>query len=559
MYHQHFGLTEVPFSIKVNPGYLFMTAQHKDALATLLYGASSEGGFALLTGEVGTGKTTLIRALLQQLPDNTDIALVLNPAMNPIELLATICDELRIEYNADQQSLKHLTDKLHRYLLDSYAKGRSAVVLIDEAQHLQTDALEQIRLLTNLETDTRKLLQIILVGQPELDEKLRNTELRQLAQRITARFSLGPLTIEETTAYINHRLQVAGLPGQQSLFPAQTIKRIHQVSEGYPRLINILCDRILLGCYAKKRNTVDDDVVELAIDEIFGNDKEILLGKAAGKTGWLANVMAGILLLVIAGFLLFRANQNNDETQQMASAPSQSEDIVADKANAAPLLAEIQADGPPPSSEKPDSKWWNSAYIDQDQATRALATYFQNAGVEYDISCEGKLELTRIACIDAQYDAWQDLLTLNRVAIVKLLTPGRFNAYVPLIKVEQNEATVIDKDGQQQRLGLSDIGSLWTGDATSFWLAPAAYEKPIAVGSRGLIVQWVADQFSALDQQPPLARRGFNKALSSRVMLFQTDYSLDADGIVGANTILKLNEATQLVPDALLLQHGASN
>ncbi len=559
MYHQHFGLTEVPFSIKVNPGYLFMTAQHKDALATLLYGASAEGGFALLTGEVGTGKTTLIRALLQQLPDNTDIALVLNPAMNPIELLATICDELKIEYNADQQSLKHLTDKLHQYLLDSYAKGRSAVVLIDEAQHLQTDALEQIRLLTNLETDTRKLLQIILVGQPELDEKLRNTELRQLAQRITARFSLGPLNIEETTAYINHRLQVAGLPGQQSLFPAQTIKRIHQVSEGYPRLINILCDRILLGCYAKKRNTVDDDVVELAIDEIFGNDKEKLPGKPAGKTGWFANVMAGILLLAIAGFLLFRANQNNDETQQMASAASQSEDIVADEANAAPLLAEIRADAPPPSSEQADSEWWNSAYIDQGQATQALATYFQNAGVEYDISCEGKLELTRIACIDVQYDAWQDLLALNRVAIVKLLTPGRFNAYVPVIKVEQNEATVIDKNGQQQRLGLSDIGSLWTGDATSFWLAPAGYETPIAVGSRGLIVQWVADQFSALDQQPPLARRMFNKALSSRVMLFQTDYSLDADGIVGANTILKLNEATQLVPDALLLQHGASN
>ncbi|MEM8500618.1 MAG: AAA family ATPase [Pseudomonadota bacterium] len=558
MYHQHFGLTEVPFSIKVNPGYLFMTAQHKDALATLLYGASAEGGFALLTGEVGTGKTTLIRALLQQLPDNTDIALVLNPAMNPIELLATICDELKIEYNVEQQSLKHLTDKLHQYLLDSYARGRSAVVLIDEAQHLQTDALEQIRLLTNLETDTRKLLQIILVGQPELDEKLRETELRQLAQRITARFRLGPLSIEETTAYIDHRLQVAGLSAQQPLFPAKTIQRIHQVSEGYPRLINILCDRILLGCYAKKRNTVDDDVVELAIDEVFGCDKEGLPGKPTEKTPWIANVLAGMLLLAIAGFLLFRANQSNNEVQAVASASTQSDAITNDEVTAAPPLESSQENESLPNTEKPASEWWNSVHTDKEHASRAVATYFQSSGVEYSISCEDGVELARIACISAQYEAWQDLLALNRVTIVTLLTPGRFNAYVPVIHVEQNVATILNKNGQQQLLSLSEIGSLWTGDVSSFWLAPAAYEKPIALGSRGSLVQWVADQFSKLDQQPPLAQLGFNKALSERVKIFQTDNALDADGIVGANTILKLNEAAQRVPDTLLL-HGANN
>lgn len=555
MYHQHFGLTEVPFSIKVNPGYLFMTAQHKDALATLLYGASAEGGFALLTGEVGTGKTTLIRALLQQLPDNTDIALVLNPAMNPIELLATICDELKIEYNAEQQSLKHLTDKLHQYLLDSYASGRSAVVLIDEAQHLQTDALEQIRLLTNLETDTRKLLQIILVGQPELDEKLRETELRQLAQRITARFSLGPLNEAETAAYIDHRLSVAGLSGQQSLFPSKIIKRVHQVSEGYPRLINILCDRILLGCYAKKRNTVDDDVVELAIDEVFGSDKEILPGKPAEKTGWLANALAGILLLALIGFVFYRSSQSDTQARAVANDPAPE---AIEAAPTAPPAID-QANEASANAEEADVEWWHSAFTDQSQATQAIATYFQNSGIDYDIRCEDGTEFKRIACIDAQYGAWQDLLALNRVTIVKLLTPGRFNAYLPVIKVEQAEATVLIKDGQQQSLDLSDIGSLWTGEASSFWLAPATYEQPIALGSHGPIVQWVANQFSELDQQPPLAQLRFNKALSARVKLFQTDYSLDADGIVGANTILRLNEAADLVPDALLLRQGANN
>ncbi len=558
MYHQHFGLKEVPFSIKVNPGYLFMTAQHKDALATLLYGASAEGGFALLTGEVGTGKTTLIRALLQQLPDNTDIALVLNPAMNPIELLATICDELKIEYDAERQSLKHLTDKLHQYLLQSYAQGRSAVVLIDEAQHLQIEALEQIRLLTNLETDTRKLLQIILVGQPELDQKLRKSELRQLAQRITARFSLGPLNEQETAAYIDHRLHVAGMTGQQTLFPARVVKRIQRVSEGYPRLINILCDRILLGCYARKRKTVDDDVVELAIDEVFGSDSKQLPGKQTEKSVWIANAMAGILLLGIAAFLLVRANQPQSETQTVANDAT----LIEHSATARP--ASEQNDNQEQQEEllsgaaTPAPEWWNASFTDDVEAIRAVEAYFQDLGITQPINCKDNATTSRIACISASYDAWQDLLALNRVSIITLLTPGRFNAYVPLIKVENNTATLLNREGEKQTRTLSDIGSLWTGEARSFWLAPAAYEKPIAVGSRGPAVQWVANQFAELDQRAPLAQQAFNGALSARVKLFQRDFSLDADGIVGANTILKLNDALQGAPEALLLTKGAT-
>ena len=215
MYYQYFGLSEAPFSIAVDPRYLFMSHRHRDALAHLLYGVGAGGGFIVLTGEVGTGKTTLNRALLAQLPDTADVAIVLNPALDAAELLATVCDELAIPYErADAGSLKALTDCLHRFLLDNHARGRKTVLLIDEAQHLSVEVLEQIRLLTNLETDSKKLLHIILTGQPELSAMLARPELRQLNQRITARYDLAPLTRTETGSYIRHRLQIAGLgPG----------------------------------------------------------------------------------------------------------------------------------------------------------------------------------------------------------------------------------------------------------------------------------------------------------------------------------------------------------
>ncbi|HDY81655.1 MAG TPA: AAA family ATPase, partial [Halieaceae bacterium] len=211
MYYQYFGLTEAPFSIAVNPRYLFMSARHRDALAHLLYGVGAGGGFILLTGEVGTGKTTINRCLLEQLPDNTDIAIILNPALNAMELLASACDELGIVYDVDKHTLKTLTDSLHAFLLDNYDRGRKTVLLIDEAQHLDFDVLEQIRLLTNLETHSEKLLQIILIGQPELAQMLSQPQLRQLNQRITARYNLEPLNLDETGAYIRHRLEVAGM------------------------------------------------------------------------------------------------------------------------------------------------------------------------------------------------------------------------------------------------------------------------------------------------------------------------------------------------------------
>jgi general secretion pathway protein A len=247
MYTQHFRLSEPPFSIAPNPRYLYLSPQHREALAHLLYGIGVGGGFVVLSGEVGTGKTTLCRALLDQLPEDVEIALIFNPRLNSRELLAGICDELHIPYSGPKASLKQLIDALNRHLLDAHARGRRVIVLIDEAQNLRFDVLEQVRLLTNLETNQTKLLQIILVGQPELNQILDRPNLRQLAQRITARYHLNPLSLTATRDYIRHRMTVAG--GSERVFSGNAIRAIHRQARGIPRLINVIADRALLGAY----------------------------------------------------------------------------------------------------------------------------------------------------------------------------------------------------------------------------------------------------------------------------------------------------------------------
>ena len=217
MYNEHFGLTESPFSIAPDPRYLYMSERHREALAHLVYELNSDGAFILLTGDVGTGKTTVSRCLLEQIPDNTNLALVLNPKVSAKELLQSICDELRIYYCKNTGSIKDHVDLINSFLLEMHAQGKKTVVLIEEAQNLDLDVLEQLRLLTNLETNQRKLLQIILLGQPEFLDVLERPELSQLAQRITARYHLKPLNYEEMLSYISHRLAVAGC--RRSLLP----------------------------------------------------------------------------------------------------------------------------------------------------------------------------------------------------------------------------------------------------------------------------------------------------------------------------------------------------
>ena len=267
MYERYFNLSENPFTIAPNPRYFYLSAQHREALAHLQYGLNENGGFILLTGEVGTGKTTAWRCLVENLPTDVNLAIVLNPRINEIELLETICDELGIAYEQGS-GIKKLTDALNRHLLDTYARHRRTIVIVEEAQNISAEVLEQLRLLTNLETNESKLLQIILIGQPELLEKLSDPQLRQLRQRIIAHFHLKPFNLKDVRAYVHHRLSVAGASSR--LFSDAAIRKLTKHSQGIPRLINLICDRALLGCFSEERGHVDARIVSRAANEVFG-------------------------------------------------------------------------------------------------------------------------------------------------------------------------------------------------------------------------------------------------------------------------------------------------
>ncbi|MBM4212618.1 MAG: AAA family ATPase [Gammaproteobacteria bacterium] len=269
MYENFFGLTELPFSITPDPRYLYPSARHTEALGHLFYGVSAAGGFIQLTGEVGTGKTTVVRSLLAREPADVDIALILNPRVTVTEFLQTICEELGVAVPADgRDSVKSLVDVLTARLLEAHASGRRVAVLIDEAHLLERDVLEQVRLLTNIETATRKLLQVILIGQPELRELLAREDMRQVAQRITGRLHLDPLSAEETAAYVRHRLRVAG--ATQEIFTPAALRELHRQSRGLPRLVNVIADRAMLAAFAIDRHEIKPAIVRAAAAEVAG-------------------------------------------------------------------------------------------------------------------------------------------------------------------------------------------------------------------------------------------------------------------------------------------------
>ena len=301
MYLSYFGLNEKPFSISPNPHYLFLSERHKEALAHLTYGLGEDGGFVLLTGEVGTGKTTITRSMLEQLPANTQVAMIHNPALSELELLASICDELSISYDANNATLKSLTDIIKKHLESNNQSGGHTILIIDEAQLLAPNVLEQLRLLTNIETDHKKLLQIVLVGQPELQDLLKRNELRQLAQRITARYHLLPLTQGQTVAYIKHRLHIAGC--DKGIFSMDAMQMVHQTTGGVPRLMNLVCERALVGAFAKQQLIVDSDIVKKSALESLPTDF-VAATNIPNKSPSIGLYSIGFFALFVVGFAL---------------------------------------------------------------------------------------------------------------------------------------------------------------------------------------------------------------------------------------------------------------
>ncbi|WP_027328786.1 ExeA family protein [Marinimicrobium agarilyticum] len=561
MYHQFFGLTESAFAIAVNPRYLYMSEQHREALAHLLFGLQG-GGFVQLTGEVGTGKTTIIRCLLEQLPENTDIALVLNPMASVPELLSTICDELGAKYIADRPTVKTLTDALYNQLLDNHMQGRKTVLLIDEAQSLSAEALEQIRLLTNLETHTEKLLNIILVGQPELCDLLAQPSLRQLAQRITARFHLRPLTQEETAAYIRHRLHVAGLAEDRQLIPEKIEREVHRFSGGIPRLINILCERMLLGAYGQNRTEIDQSLFEQARREITGERAEPASSapvqplppaaqpitaspRPSASRGTVQSVprlwwqLGGGIALLTGGLAL---------GWLFGGAPTTvSPQTAAPEVVAAPVPVEAPVETPAVPEPKAPTLLDHNWPLRLPEAQRQLATV---VGLQIPNSGSPCIEDDEAGhhCAQTRLDTWNDLIALDRPVVMTLITPERKLAYVPLLGLGDTRALTW-ADGEEQFIQWSELASMWNGEVHYFWFRPAEFDGSLAPSERNAAVRWLAERFAELDgESTPLTSDRYNAALRKRVELFQRQYDLTADGLFGENTLLQLSRALGLDP-----------
>jgi len=543
MYHSYFGIEEQAFSIAVNPRYLYMSAQHREALAHLLYGVNS-GGFVMLTGEVGTGKTTIIRCLLEQLPKHADVAMIMNPAASARDLLCSICDELAIDYLPDETSLKILTDKLYEFLLTNHSKGRNTIVLIDEAQLLRVSTLEQIRLLTNLESNTQKLLQIILVGQPELNELLAKPALRQLSQRITARYHLRPLSQDETGAYIKHRLQIAGMPPGRQPFPEPIIKKVHAISGGIPRLINILCDRMLLGAYTQETTQIDHNIYKQATLEVMGERSRP--NQPNYQTYfYLAAIGLGLMVAALLIWLLLAPQHKPAQATPEAptSAPAQPDATppttptsTASSSGAAPaslLTAPLVAEG---------EVFW------QPTQNQALADLLGYIGVEksnamypcWVVNKEG------LHCETQKAATWDDFKRFNRPAVLSLTTKSRQAGYIALVAVDGLEGEFL-VNGQKKRISLETLGSLWTGEFVFIWRKPEGFEGPAGLGSKAPIVAWVAQRFASIDKQTaPLTTGVFNPPLQRRIKMFQQAHGITDDGLITLPTLLKLNDSLKI-------------
>lgn len=534
MYHEFFGLKEPAFSIAVNPRYLYMSEQHREALAHLVYGIQN-GGFVMLTGEVGTGKTTIIRCLLEQLPDNTDIAIILNPMASAPELLSTICDELGVSYIDDELSIKDLTDSLNYFLLENHRKGRKTVLLIDEAQLLKVPVLEQIRLLTNLETTTQKLLQIILVGQPELKKLLARPALRQLSQRITARFHLEALSLAETQAYIAHRLQVAGMSPALQPFPSVIVKKIHEFSGGIPRLINVLCERLLLGAYGKNQYQVDTQVFKLAAKEVAGTNNVRATDEQTPVRTWMHAGFIGLILLAM--LLVWRLLPSE-------APPLPAAEQSASTASTLPLALIPLASGSMPGRqpEQKKNEFFDLGWRDLTQAQLALLDYVGVLDPSQSNPC-GLADKQSYACEKAHIGSWDELKDINRPALLTLVTPDKKWIYVLVVALGEERVGVRFKN-ETVYLGWQDLASVWNGDLLYSWSRPAEFTGSLELGDKGDIVTWVAEQFAKLDkQEAPLTRQYYNDKLERRVELFQSSQRIVPDGIFGAQTLRRLNEA----------------
>lgn len=536
MYTSFFGLNEKPFAITPDPRYLYLSERHTEALAHLAYGISEAGGFIQLTGEVGTGKTTVLRSLLQQLPPHCDVALILNPRVTPAEFLLAICDELHVRVpEGAAGSVKALVDLLTHFLLDAHGRSRRIVLMVDEAQNLDADVLEQVRLLTNLETATQKLLQIILIGQPELREVLSRPELRQLAQRITGRYHLEALRRRETVAYVRHRLRVAG--ATRDIFTAGAMRELHRLSGGVPRIINVIADRSLLGAYTREEPSVNGALVRRAASEVYGRPVLPPWFRALALGGALAG--AALLALV-----LWRAWPSFDREEPAAQAA-----VAAPPAQAAPE--------PPPRAPLGALLAKGAAATTTDAAFGTLFTLW---GAEYrpggGLACEQALA-NGLSCV-WQRGSFAQLRLINRPAILSLVDAEGAAHQVVLSGLGDDDAQLTLGAGGETRVPIAELANYWFGEFLVVWRPQTAGLRPLRAGMRGDDVRWLREGLAQLSGAPAADPPGdfFDAGLQRLVEDFQRSRRLAVDGVAGLQTQLVLDSALG-IPGAPTLSPAA--
>lgn len=541
MYTEYFQLREMPFSITPDPAYLYLSPRHQEALGHLLYGTGQYGGFVQLTGEVGTGKTTVIRTLLTQKLPEVDVAMIHNPRQNEREFVQSLCDELGVTYDASEPTLKVLVDGLNAHLLKTHAAGRRTVLIIDEAQNLQPGVLEQVRLLTNLETHKEKLLRIMLVGQPELADLLARDDLRQLAQRITARYHLTPLDERETVEYVNHRLRVAG--GGAGLFQEKALELVHHYSRGVPRLINVISDRALLGAYGSGVRSVTPQMVREAAQEAVGGLNQPAprqFGRFSQFWRKTEKIWAP-LAVVLASLLLY---QNLREAQMLEPVAEVAKPVAATAAPArepAPAPADpvqqaaqraqlLQSTQPLPVVMGRMIQLWDSRLRLSDGGNVCRALHRQN------LECYKRL------------GGWNDLRQINRPALLTLRLPGGEQRHV-LLRALDAQTAILETALGRQAYPLTLFNQLWNGEFLLLWRSGSG-EDYIGPETRGPPVFWLIARLTELGLLPAQSSISdrFTPALRDALSTFQINRGMQPDGVAGVRTLIALGDAEPNTP-----------
>jgi general secretion pathway protein A len=569
VYEAYFSLEDPPFVLTPDPRFLLRSKGHHEILASLLYGITSQKGLMVLIGDVGTGKTTLCRALLRELPDDVQSALVLNPHLSDAELIGTILDDLGVERRGGTRG--ELMTTLSQYLLAAGSEGKTVVVILDEAQQMSVESLEQIRLLSNLETATRKLLQILLVGQPELEETLKLRELRQLDQRIAIRCYLGPLPKRETFRYIEHRLRIAGLPGALP-FTRSAMARIHRYSRGIPRVINLVCDRALMAAFSTRVREVTPALVGTAIGNLEGGRP----GRRRHPKSWMpgrgargAALAAGVALALVAGggaaaywggwpALPFRSAA---PAKPVAPAPV-AVTAASPPAPTAPAALTVQ---PAPSAEAPGVAAAAPAQRPQpppvtwDSVRALLARALRVWGVDDDLSPAalagwpaGPDGAPDIAAIAERYQLVATFLPETRLAelrgiglpaLVEVLEPPTWRPYL-LRRIDGDTVTLVGSAGEDVRFKVDSLEAAWTRSAWVIWRNVDLLPSDPFQAMSPTVLATLALRLQKLGYLSPPLPGAYDGRLQQAVQRFQRDMRLSEDGIVGPRTTMALSRVT---------------